>query len=103
MIHVNSRNDSKALRRRNCSTAPKSSNGRRGARQLLRDEIGSKFGMLTVLGREPNDANGRVMLRVRCDCGKELVVRRTDLVTGNTQSCGCLRRIAIRRRVGKMV
>lgn len=88
--------------RRICSTASKYPNGRRGAKQLLPDEIGSKFYMLTVVGREPNDANGRVMLRVRCGCGNELVVRRTDLVTANTQSCGCLKRIVIRRRIGNM-
>lgn len=65
--------------------------------------IGIRFGMLTVVCREPNDANGRVRLRCRCQCGKVCVVRRTDLVTGNTKSCGCLKGLVIRHRMGKVM
>jgi hypothetical protein len=64
---------------------------------------GDRFGMLTVVCREPSDAHGRVRLRCRCEYGKMCVVRRTDLVTGNTKSCGCLKRLVIRHRLGKVI
>ena len=46
------------------------------------------FGYLTVIERAENI--GRyVAWKCKCKCGKELVVRATDLTTGNTKSCGC--------------
>lgn len=46
------------------------------------------FTYLTVIERAPNI--GRyVAWKCECKCGKELVVRAKDLVSGNTKSCGC--------------
>jgi len=64
--------------------------------------MGHPFAQLTVMGRVDNDAAGRVRLRCKCDCGNECVVRLTDLRSGHTKSCGCLRVIAIGRRLGKI-
>ena len=51
---------------------------------------GCRFGKLTVIERAPNNANGKVMWRCKCDCGKETVVISSRLYTGKTKSCGCL-------------
>lgn len=47
---------------------------------------GRRFGRLVVLGV----ARPRY-LTVRCDCGVTKEVRSADVVSGNTQSCGCLK------------
>ena len=48
---------------------------------------GTKFGRLLVL-----EDDARAYLRCRCDCGTEVMSRRTRLFSGRTQSCGCLKR-----------
>ena len=51
---------------------------------------GERFGRLTILERVAN--LGRFAAwRCVCDCGKETIVRGTDLRMGKTRSCGCLR------------
>lgn len=53
------------------------------------DLIGQRFGRLTVL--EPLPAQGKkTRWRCRCDCGQEVAVNSTHLVSGHTCSCGCL-------------
>lgn len=51
--------------------------------------IGQKFGRLTILSEDfsvrPTGA------RCICDCGNYITVARADVVSGHTQSCGCLR------------
>ena len=55
---------------------------------------GQRFGRLTVVGPaelEKPRANGqRLGWRCRCDCGRELVAARKDLMSGKLLSCGCL-------------
>ena len=51
---------------------------------------GQRFGRLTVMGRTDNK-KGRTMWICKCDCGKETEVSGSDLRTGGTKSCGCLR------------
>lgn len=54
------------------------------------DLTGRKFGRLTVLGRaEKPSARGDVLWRCRCDCGNTTLVRRYELKSGGTVSCGC--------------
>jgi len=66
-------------------------------------EIGQRFGDLTVLSRAGSDAAGRVLLHCRCECRNECDVRRSDLRSKHTKSCGCLRVRAIRWRFGKIM
>lgn len=54
------------------------------------DKIGLRFNRLIVVSRSHNK-NKNVFYNVKCDCGKELIVPSSNLRTGNTQSCGCLR------------
>lgn len=64
---------------------------------------GRRFGKLEVLGRvelERPCTNGqRSGWFCRCDCGKEVVVIRKDLLSGKVQSCGCLLRETARKKI----
>lgn len=55
-----------------------------------KDIIGQRFGMLTVIKRAGTNQYRKALWKCKCDCGKTTVVSSTDLVTGNTKSCGCL-------------
>lgn len=60
------------------------------------DMVGQVFGRLTVIERAGSvrrSAGGTsAMWRCRCTCGGEHVTRRDNLLSGATQSCGCLRK-----------
>lgn len=60
--------------------------------------IGLRFGKLTVLKR-CESRNRRSMWLCKCDCGNEVELSRNHLSTGNTKSCGCLRKDAIRKAI----
>ena len=53
--------------------------------------IGKKFGRLIVIKQAENDRWGRATWLCKCENdGNELVVDSSNLITGNTKSCGCL-------------
>lgn len=54
-------------------------------------KIGDKYGMLTVLSREPNDKSG-TRWKCLCECGNETIVRGSNLLSGCIKSCGCKRK-----------
>ncbi len=54
------------------------------------DLTGSKFGRLTVLGIEGKRNSGELKWLCRCDCGNESVVLTSNLMRGNSTSCGCV-------------
>lgn len=58
----------------------------------FKDLSGLKFGRLTVVCREKDNVNGRATWLCKCDCGKETTVTSSKLISGHTQSCGCLSR-----------
>lgn len=61
-----------------------------GCRNRLEDLIGQRFGRLVVL-RQEKTVDGKNTCVVQCDCGSpEKVLRRGDLLSGHTKSCGCL-------------
>src|SRR5689334_14357780 len=56
---------------------------------------GRVFGHFTVLSPIAEPASRRVhplQWLCRCACSREVVVRRSDLLSGNRVSCGCARR-----------
>lgn len=60
---------------------------------IAKNLVGYKFGMLTVLYRQPNrmiGSNSRVVWHCKCDCGKETDVLSLLLTGGYIKSCGCL-------------
>lgn len=60
----------------------------------LVDLTGEKFGRLTVVSRAENSKGGKSRWLCRCECGNECVVHSSSLKSGNTRSCGCIRREA---------
>lgn len=50
-----------------------------------------RFGKLTVIEPAPN-AGKKTRWRCVCDCGKETLVTSTHLISGHTQTCGCLKK-----------
>lgn len=52
------------------------------------DLRGKTFGRLQVIAYE--GVKKESMWRCRCECGAEIVVKRNNLVSGKTRSCGCL-------------
>ncbi len=58
-------------------------------RRKLKNEVGKKFGRLTVIGLNRIDKYAH--WNCKCLCGRELVVTGRNLRTNNTESCGCIR------------
>lgn len=56
-----------------------------------RSLVGQRFGRLTVLAEAGREGE-RVLWRCRCSCGTETTASGNNLKSGNTRSCGCLRR-----------
>lgn len=57
-----------------------------------KDISGQAFGRLTALERRGKDATRKTIWNCVCACGKQTQATMLNLVTGNTKSCGCLRR-----------
>ena len=54
------------------------------------DLTGQRFGSLTVIEEVGRNDHRAVTWRCACDCGKERVVRGSDLARGTVSSCGCM-------------
>ena len=52
---------------------------------------GKKFGKLLVI-KMLGYKNNRSLWECKCDCGKKIITQGTSLTTGNTKSCGCVRK-----------
>lgn len=70
------------------------------------NRIGEKFGLLTVVSK--SDKGPRSHWICKCECGGEVVVSNSNLVTGNTVSCGCawtkaVKKEMVGRRFGSLV
>jgi len=59
----------------------------------------NKYGRWTVLMVPMAKRKGQKMVRVVCDCGEYRTVRLDSLKSGNTKSCGCLKRELSRERI----
>jgi len=59
---------------------------------------GQRFGRLVVLEEVGKNKNRQVFWRCECGCKerKVIIVRGTSLTSGNTKSCGCLRKERIK-------
>lgn len=58
----------------------------------VHDLTNLRFGRLLVIKRVENDKDGGAMWLCRCDCNKEKIVRRGDLLRKRVKSCGCLKK-----------
>lgn len=61
------------------------------AKRLAIDLTGQRFGRLFVESRAPNNKRSEAQFNCLCDCGARKVVRSTNLRSGETKSCGCLK------------
>jgi len=68
---------------------------------MLKDLTNKKFGQLTVVERCSYNKNSNAMWVCKCSCGATIDVRGANLISGHTQSCGCLREAATRERMTK--
>lgn len=57
----------------------------------FKDLSGERFGRLIAQKRVTPKGEKAVWL-CRCDCGNEVQVDRLNLISGDTQSCGCLKK-----------
>lgn len=68
------------------------------------DLAGQRFGRLVAI--EPNkerSATRYIVWRCQCDCGNEVCVTSRDLRSGDTRSCGCLRKELHRKDITGLV
>ena len=61
------------------------------------DMIGKKFGRLTVVDFDRLE-NHKTYWKCTCDCGLTVIACGNNLRSGNTKSCGCLRRETAQKR-----
>lgn len=59
--------------------------------QSINDLTNKKFGKLTVLEKTNKRKNNSVVWKCKCECGNIIEVSNSHLISGGTQSCGCLR------------
>ena len=62
---------------------------RRSSEAHLKDEVGNRYGKLTVLYRVEDLRKGEARWHCKCDCGNECDVSGSHLRNGTVQSCGC--------------
>ena len=55
------------------------------------NEIGNKYGKLTVIERAGSDSDHKALWRCKCDCGNEIITTGKRLRNGTVRSCGCLK------------
>ena len=57
---------------------------------VLKNEIGSKYGKLTVISRSDKAIkSGNIWWVCKCECGNTIIARGDRLRSGQTSSCGC--------------
>lgn len=56
------------------------------------DLTGHKMHLLTFLEFVGRNENGNARWKVRCDCGTVFEVTASSVKSGQTKSCGCIRR-----------
>lgn len=58
--------------------------------------VGQRFGQLSVLEEAGRSLHFKTLWRCQCDCGNIIVAVGGSLKSGNTKSCGCLKRDVLR-------
>lgn len=59
--------------------------------------LGRKFGLLSPVGVVGRGSDRHLLIKCKCDCGAETVVRSSKLRSGWTTSCGCYGKSVTRR------
>ncbi|MFS0783583.1 hypothetical protein [Bacillus sp. 1P06AnD] len=58
----------------------------------IKDLTGNTYGRLTVIKIADNKINNRIAWDCKCECGKSITIKGVYLTTGETKSCGCLKK-----------
>lgn len=58
----------------------------------IKDLTGQRFGKLVAIKPLDEKQNNKLVWLCKCDCGNETNVIGTKLTSGNTKSCGCLKK-----------
>lgn len=84
----------KELRSDGIIQCSKCGNKRKPQNNLLENIIDRKFNHLLVTEKSKYKSCGKILYACKCDCGNENVIyaTRTDLQSGHTKSCGCIKR-----------
>lgn len=53
------------------------------------ENLSGKYGKLTVVEFVGKDDKNYKLYKCKCDCGNEVIVKGSNLLTGHTKSCGC--------------
>lgn len=69
-----------------------------GTRKVKKNELGNRYGMLTVVAEYPGTSGVGAYWICKCDCGNEIAVRGLSLRSGSTRSCGCFRAMPLDER-----
>lgn len=62
------------------------------------DLIGKRFGRLMVIAKAGKRSDRYICWLCKCDCGNEIIVPGVSLKSGNTKSCGCLKKEKLIKR-----
>ena len=66
------------------------------------DITGKKFGKLTAIRLDHKGKNKSLQSvqywLFKCDCGKEKIIKKQNVLNGNTKSCGCIHRDSLIKR-----
>ena len=65
----------------------------------LIDLTGQTFGRLTVIKRVENAKNNKAQWLCQCSCGKQKIIKSSNLIRGATRSCGCIKE---EKRLGEL-
>lgn len=74
-----------------------------GCLKYFENEIGNRYGRLTVVQRMPNNDYRQATWLCQCDCGNTIITTGTLLRKGATQSCGCLHKEQLSQRSKKQI
>lgn len=62
-----------------------------------KDITNMKFGYLTAIEPTNQKCRGEIIWKCKCECGKEILLPAPRLLSGNTLSCGCLKKEVLKR------
>lgn len=66
-----------------------------------RDITGCKYNRLTAVKFSHSDKNYNQYWVFRCDCGNEIIARKSFVISGHSKSCGCLQKEIAKNEVVK--
>lgn len=71
--------------------------------QSNKTDIGYRYSKLVVLDIAPNQGKKGSYFICKCDCGSITTVRGSNLRSGNTQSCACIKKLNTENRINSEI